>query len=250
MTGDRHYILAYHSVGSDLPWPISTPEDVLEGHLNRFKGYHGLTLAQREKLLAAGELPDKSIVVTFDDGCRTAFTALRILKRHGIPGTIFPRLDFIESGDPLIWPQFPERPVSPLTWDQLSELAEQGWEIGSHTVSHPRLMTCDEGALKEELGVSRSVLARKFGACETIAYPHGNCDARVAVAAEQAGYLAGCTLSRFHVIDEPLRRPRLSLGELRGVPLSLELSRFKDVFRRSRAAASLSGTGRAELSRR
>lgn len=250
MTGGRHYILAYHSVGSDLPWPISTPENVLEDHLSRFKGYRGLTLAQRERLLAAGELPEKSIVVTFDDGCRTALTAVRILKRYGIPGTIFPRLDFIESGDPLTWPQFPEHPVLPLAWDELSDLAEQGWEIGSHTMSHPRLMACSDESLQEELAVSRSVLAQKFGACETIAYPHGNCDARVATAAERAGYLSGCTLSRFHVIDEPLRRPRLSLGRLSGMRLDLELSRFNDAFRRSRVAASFSGTGRAELSRR
>ena len=41
---------------------------------------------------------------------------------------------------------------------QLTELADAGWEIGSHTCSHPRLTTVDDETLERELRASKEAL--------------------------------------------------------------------------------------------
>ncbi len=245
-------MLAYHGVSSDLPWPIALPSSVLDEQLSFFKrhGYVGLTFAQRERLGAAGELPPKSVVITFDDGCSSTLNAVPILRRLGYPGSVFPKLSFVDSGQSLTWPAFPDDPIKTLSWEQLADLAEEGWEVGSHAVTHPRLSELDDLSLQSELIESRIAIESKLGSCETISYPYGNADSRVAAAAEDAGYLAGCTLSDIHLVDEPFLRPRVGMSiEDTGLRLRMKVSRAAEAFRRSSFAARLSGPGRAELAR-
>jgi hypothetical protein len=66
--------------------------------------------------------------------------------------------------------------------------------------------------LEVELIESRRTIEHRLGRAETVAYPYGLADERVALAAKQAGYLAGCTLTPALTIDEPLRRPRIGFG--------------------------------------
>ena len=85
-----------------------------------------------------------------------------------------------------------------LPWDALAELAARGWEIGSHTVNHRLLTDLDDVGLDDELRESRALIAERLGSCETIAYPYGQADGRVAAAAARAGYFAACTLTGAH----------------------------------------------------
>jgi peptidoglycan/xylan/chitin deacetylase (PgdA/CDA1 family) len=98
----------------------------------------------------------------------------------------------------------------------LLELRDAGWEIGSHTVTHARLPELDDESCRDELVRSRQLITEVFGRCETVAYPYGAADARVARVAAEAGYLAGCTLSYVHRVDEPFRRPRFDASAAGG----------------------------------
>lgn len=81
-----------------------------------------------------------------------------------------------------------------MSWDQLREMAQRGHEIGSHSVSHDILTLVDDAHLERELVDSKRILEDKLQRpVETMCYPNGNCDARVAAATQQAGYRRAVT---------------------------------------------------------
>jgi peptidoglycan/xylan/chitin deacetylase (PgdA/CDA1 family) len=182
------------------------------------RGYVGLTFAEAERRRLAGTLPRRSVVVTFDDGFASVLRAVPILDELGFPATVFVVTRFTESGEPLSWPGVETwlatehaGEMRPLGWAELEELLERGWEVGSHTVSHAHLPDLTEAGLAHELGFSRTSIAQRLGRCETLAYPYGRANARVAGAAASAGYLAGCTFTPVYRLDERYRRGRVGL---------------------------------------
>src|SRR6516164_8118501 len=86
-------------------------------------------------LLALGSLPafarepipNKLVVLTFDDSSKSHFTIARpLLKKYGFGATFF----ITEGFD------FPSNKRDYMTWDEISLLAEDGFEIGNHTRDH------------------------------------------------------------------------------------------------------------------
>ncbi|MFN8161328.1 MAG: polysaccharide deacetylase family protein [Solirubrobacterales bacterium] len=217
--------------------------------LVRRRGHVGFTFSEWERRLEAGELPRRSAVITFDDGYASTLNAVPVLRDAGFPGTVFPVLAFVESGEALRWKgveQWSDGPDSahmkPLGWSDLEGLAGSGWEVGSHTVTHPHLPESDDRRLRSELEDSRQGFAKRLGSCETVCYTYGEADRRVAEAARSAGYLAGCTLTRFHLLDGPHLRPRADLhAHDTGLRLRAKMSRAAFRARRSPALARRMG---------
>jgi peptidoglycan/xylan/chitin deacetylase (PgdA/CDA1 family) len=206
-----------------------------------------------EQLRRKGELPARSVAITFDDGYASVLRARGILTAAGYPATVFVVTQFAESGSLLQWPgidHWLEREhaseLQPLSWDALESLQEAGWEIGSHTVTHPRLPDLDDATLARELAESRQAIAERVGDCRVLAYPYGEADARVAAAAAAAGYDSACTLSISHRIDEPLRRPRTGMYDHdQGIRLRIKTSSLLGYLRRSAAGPELEAVMRA-----
>jgi peptidoglycan/xylan/chitin deacetylase (PgdA/CDA1 family) len=247
---DGPLLLAYHAVGTGSP-ALAIPQQALRAQLSllRRRGYVGLTAVEAEQRRQDGRLPPRTAVVTFDDGFRSVLRAKPILDELGFPATVFVVTSFVESGEPLRWPGL-EQSEESLGWPELELLRENGWEVGSHTATHPLLPDLGDAELERELVDSRATIRKRLGSCETLAYPYGRADDRTAAAAARAGYLAAFTLGRAHWPDEPLRRPRLDLrGVDRGVRLRLRLSTGAALARRSRAAAAASDLQRAMLPR-
>jgi peptidoglycan/xylan/chitin deacetylase (PgdA/CDA1 family) len=72
-------------------------------------------------------IPDKLVVLTFDDSARSHYTNVRpILKRYGFGATFF----ITEGFD------FPTNKTDYMTWDEIAELHRDGFEIGNHTRDH------------------------------------------------------------------------------------------------------------------
>jgi peptidoglycan/xylan/chitin deacetylase (PgdA/CDA1 family) len=252
-------LLAYHAIGTWSP-ALAIPEQVLRAQLSllRRRGYIGLTAAEAERRRQEVTLPPRTVVVTFDDGFRSVLRARPILDEAGFPATVFAVTSYVESGEPLWWPGLHheqgrlrgEQDLRPLSWSDLELLRECGWEVGSHTVTHPLLPDVDDTRREHELLESRLVLEKRLGSCETLSYPYGRTDERTLAGAARAGYLGAFTLGRVHRPEEPLRRPRLGLrGVDRGPRLRLRLSRGAVLLRRSRIAAAASGVRRALLPR-
>ncbi len=89
-------ILCYHAVSADWPSSLAMPPDTFGRQLRRLagKGYVGLTLSQAEERMAAGTLPKRTVVVTFDDAYTSTLLAKPILAEHGYPATVFAVTDF------------------------------------------------------------------------------------------------------------------------------------------------------------
>jgi peptidoglycan/xylan/chitin deacetylase (PgdA/CDA1 family) len=109
-----------------------------------------------------------------------------------------------------------------LTAADIRALAEGGMSIGFHTLRHPVLPVLDERALDVALTEGRQELADAAGvSIETISYPHGRGDARVARAAERHGFAAGFIAGGRGVSAEGDRFlvPRWEPGPLRTLDL-------------------------------
>jgi peptidoglycan/xylan/chitin deacetylase (PgdA/CDA1 family) len=221
-------VLCYHAVSERWPADLSITPANLEAQLRLLedRGYRGVTFTQ-----GVTEPPDgKAVAVTFDDAYRSVIELGEpILARLGWPATVFVPTDFAGSEAPMSWPgvdhwaggEF-ERELVPMSWAELDTLAARDWEIGSHTCSHPHLTGLDDAALDAELGRSKAACEEQLGRpCESIAYPYGDHDLRVADAARRAGYRTAGTLPSRMDARDPLRWPRV------GVYYGDDLRRFK-----------------------
>ena len=162
----------------------------------------------------------RRLAVTFDDAfASTLELGKPILDRLGIPGTVFAVTDFAATGAPLEWDGIDHWKGGPfdhelrgLGWGELRAMAADGWEVGSHTCSHPHLTRCDDAELERQLAASRAACAEGMGApCTSIAYPYGDMDARVERAAAAAGYEAGAALPARWYPDRALAWPRVGV---------------------------------------
>jgi peptidoglycan/xylan/chitin deacetylase (PgdA/CDA1 family) len=187
-------ILMYHLVndpppGAPFPGLYVAAADFSAqiGWLKR-EGYTGVTLRQVYDLWTRGvPLPPHPVVVSFDDGYRSVWaSALPVLRRMKWPAVLNLELKVLgntkEGG---------------LTESMVRELISSGWEVDSHTVSHPDLTTVDPTRLRDELVRSRAEIRRTFHQpADFFCYPAGRYDASVAAAVKRAGYL-GATTTNF-----------------------------------------------------
>ncbi len=212
-------VLCYHAVSPDWPADLAVTPERFEEQLELLvrRGFVGRTF---EKTLAEPSATP-TVVITFDDAYRSVReAALPIMRRLGLPGSVYVPTSYPGQPGPMVWggidrwvgtPHEPE--LSCLGWDELGELADEGWEVGSHTRSHPHLTGLDDAALMTELEGSKADCEEALGRpCTSIAYPYGDVDSRVSGAAGAAGYTAGAALpeGRFHLGD-PLAWPRVGV---------------------------------------
>jgi peptidoglycan/xylan/chitin deacetylase (PgdA/CDA1 family) len=136
-----------------------------------------------------------------------------------------------------------------MTWEQLGSLRDAGWEIGSHTCSHPRLSQLDDAALMHELRDSRRACQARLGSCRTLALPYGDGDARVLAAAREAGYVAVAGLPGRGTPSAGWRRIGVYPADGRR-RFAVKVARPVRRLRRSRLARPLEAAARIALRRR
>jgi peptidoglycan/xylan/chitin deacetylase (PgdA/CDA1 family) len=212
-------VLCYHAVSEEFPAPLSVSPDTLRNQLGLLvrRGYRGATFSD-----SIGEPREgKTLAVTFDDAYRSVIErALPILAEYGLPGTVFAPTAYIGAESPMRWPGIDrwhgtahEAELIPCSWPELERLLDAGWEVGSHTRTHPRLPDLTDSELMAELSESRRDCEQRLGvACRSIAYPYGAVDERVADAVAAAGYSFGGELpGSFRTPSAPLRWPRVGV---------------------------------------
>jgi peptidoglycan/xylan/chitin deacetylase (PgdA/CDA1 family) len=212
-------VLCYHAVSDDFPASLSVSQDALRDQLGALvrRGYRGATFSDSISEPREG----RTLAVTFDDAYRSVVElALPILAEYGLPGTVFAPTAHIGAERPMRWPGIDrwhgtvhEAELIPCSWPELRRLVDAGWEVGSHTRTHPRLPDLNDGDLMTELTDSRRECEQRLGvACSSIAYPYGAVNGRVADAVAAAGYRFGAELpGSFRTPSVPLRWPRVGV---------------------------------------
>ena len=205
-------ILMYHVIAdppADAPYPdlyVSERDFASQMRWLARRGYHAITQRQVWNHWHRGSaLPPKPVVISFDDGYRSvAEAAWPHLQRRSWPGVLNLTVKNLHvSGG--------------LSQYKVRRLLADGWELASHTLTHPDLPSLGASALTHEVSRSRAVLRARFGVpVDFFCYPAGRYDARVIRAVRRAGYLgATTTLEGLARPDAPyeLRRVRVSRGD-------------------------------------
>ena len=193
-------ILLYHSV-SDSTTPqfrrYSVRPDRFIAHLDYLRDhqYTPLTISQLARAIAdrAAPLPDRPVVITFDDGLADFYTgALPTLVSHHFAATLYITTGFV--GHTSRWLASLGEGMRPmLTWGQIAEIQASGIECGAHSLSHPQLDLIGQAAARDEITRPKHHLEQRLGRpVETFAYPNGYYTPAVRRLVREAGYHSAC----------------------------------------------------------
>src|SRR5947209_14504021 len=107
-------------------------------------------------------MPRRTVAITFDDSYQDNLAAAHTLAEHGLPATFFVPTGYVGTERVFDWDRgLPRMPN--LTWDDVAQMHRLGFEIGSHTVSHPNLGAMSRQWAEVEVYESRRVLQALLG---------------------------------------------------------------------------------------
>jgi peptidoglycan/xylan/chitin deacetylase (PgdA/CDA1 family) len=213
-------VLTYHAV-ADEPSRIAVPPALFRRQTRELRraGYRAIGFAEAARVLEAGPHDDTRLVcITFDDAYRSVLeNAVPVLREAGFTATIF--VPTAHVGGANRWDaEAPPRGWPILSWEELRALARDGFEIGSHTRTHPDLPTLNDASLNEELAGSRRELEDRLGMeVPSFCYPFGRHDARTRAAVLATGYRSACTIEFGACLPghDRMRLPRLGTAQLK-----------------------------------
>ena len=204
--------LMYHEIADIAATPsrLAVSPDVFADQLAYLgdAGFNAVTAGELSAILAGGggELPERPVVLTFDDGYGDFYSqALPLLKEHGFTGTLF-----VTTG----WVGKEGEKKRMLNWRELADIERAGIEIGAHTCKHPQLDQLPENLIREELYVSKSMLEDNLGLkVPGLAYPFGYSNAKVRRVAREIGYDYGYAVGNAMTTDaaDTFTLPRLTV---------------------------------------
>lgn len=210
-------ILMYHSVAAEpvrATKRLAVSPSALREQLAWLTdhGFTGMTFFDAAETLRVCDLPDRTVVLTFDDGYADfATTALPLLERFGFPATLFVTTGWVADAGA----NSAGRPLDrTLRWEQIRDIAQSGIEIGAHGHSHAALDELSDDDLRMELTHPRALLEDCIGKpVPTVAYPFGYSSPRVRRAARAAGYSYGAAVRNIRATPaaDPFRLPRLTI---------------------------------------
>jgi peptidoglycan/xylan/chitin deacetylase (PgdA/CDA1 family) len=211
-------VLCYHRMGTP---GTSNGQSRMTVSADRFaeqidwlldNGYRVVTLSDVAAFMAGRlALPPRSVVLTFDDGYESFHRlAWPILRKHGLPATVFVYTDFVGAADALSWPQLRELAASGLVDVQAhsrmhSNLAQRGAEESDEAW---------RARIELEVRAPREVLLRQLGAAagpiHFYAYPFGDANENARNVLRRQGYDLAVTVTpggvAFHAHPLMLRR--------------------------------------------
>ena len=220
-------ILSYQDFAEKCEAPHSTPRKIFIHQMNYLKenGYRVISLKELLGFLEYKHgIPEKSVVLTVDDGYRSFYTiAYPILREYGFRATVFISTDFMRKSK------------NRVTWNQLKKIKADGFEVGSGCVSRTDLTKKKEKErekayfkrIENELVRSKKIIDRKLGQ-KTIhlAFPYGGYNQRILQLSEGAGYKIGLSVRKgsnpFFADPLSLKRNRIIHRDMKRFIANLE----------------------------
>ncbi len=214
-TAQATVILQYHHIDSSTPASTSTTAKLFAEHLQWLSesGYKVIPLTDLTQALRnKSPVPDKSVVITFDDAYTSIYdTAFPLLKKHNFPFTIFVNTGAVDAGQ-----------KRTLSWGQLREMADNGATLANHTVDHEHLVESRHDASKEawiaRIGNELDKAEQRIQA-ETdqnhrlLAWPFGETTPELEQLLAEKGYLGlGQQSGAVGAFSNPSKLPRYPMG--------------------------------------
>lgn len=176
-------------------------------------GMRGVSLAEAfDHLDRAGHFPADAVALTFDDGYRSVYEeAVPVMTSMGFSATLFiaTRVVGMTGSEACEINADIDRDL--MSWDQMAELAREGFEIGAHSMNHPDLRQVAGVELDAQVVKSGQYIAETIGRpVQSFAYPYGYFDDTTRAAVSGA-YRFACTTRLGHVSpgDDRLTLKRL-----------------------------------------
>lgn len=173
-------VLLYHNIGpfrhgTNPSVTISAEE--FEKHIYWLKrhGYVGILPSDWLSWYREGKrLPIKPVMITFDDAYADLVRyAFPVLEKHGFNAAVFVVTGWVGGTNAWLQNKYDAR-LCCMTEDQILDLAANGFEIGSHTQTHPDLRKLDDDEISKEMQQSAQYLGNLLGApVKAFAYPYG-----------------------------------------------------------------------------
>ena len=185
-----HWIAVSPDDGPNYTSPYYVKPEVFDEEMKLLHdwGYTTITTEMLIKSIREGaDLPPRPMIISFDDGHMNNYTnAFPIMQKYGFTGILYLAANYIGAEDYL-------------NVDQIKEMTDVGWEVGSHSISHRNLTQLEPEQQRMEVVESRAILESKLGVpVLTIAYPFGISDSGVIDYAHFAGYIGGMGLGYTH----------------------------------------------------
>ena len=212
-------ILEYHHVSDDVGedgWAYTVPPADFAQQLDYLQAEGYTTITMQDFMRARKgkqELPEKPVVLTFDDGYEDNYTTLLpMLEERHMTAVVYMVTNSIGR-------------KGYLSWNQLRDMQKRGIEIGSHTANHQPLTSLDREKQAEEMKLSK--LLMEWNGLKTIysfSYPNGAYDEGMPELLQENEYLNAVTgdggINTFKTNPYLLQRtnishPRLGLLEFK-----------------------------------
>ncbi len=183
-------ILMYHHVELnpiDSNYRVSAAKFEDQLRLLRDWEYTTITTAMLVDAIQNGaSLPPRPIILTFDDANEDNYTvAFPIMQKYGFTGVLYVPYYFVNT-------------PGKLTVDEIKEMAASGWEVGSHSLTHPDISSLPPDRMRAEIVESREKLEELLGVpILTFAYPFGYESSAVVDYVKFAGYIAAMGATGF-----------------------------------------------------
>ncbi len=208
-------ILMYHYISDPPPgsdkyrWSLSVTPANFDAQMSYLKqaGYHTVTLYNLYDYLVQGKpLPEKPIILTFDDGYVDAFDlAMPILRKYEFVGTFFILTGPADRGGAGGY----------LTWEQMQAMTAAGMDIELHSREHYDLRNRSNDFLVNQIaGGKEAIEAHIARPVRWFAYPSGHYDAAVKRVLVSAGFWGAVTTipGRTHTAPTLFDMPRIRIS--------------------------------------
>lgn len=170
-------VLLYHRVNDNLRDTITVCTDTFQKQMEYLKkNYNVISVRELLNRMKEGRNSDRAVVITFDDCYRDNYeNAVPILQMYQLPACFFISSSMVGTEKAfkhdleIIGHGLPN-----LKCEDIVEMDKNDFEIGSHTISHPRLSECNEETLCKEIFNSKKQLEEMIGKeILYFSFPHG-----------------------------------------------------------------------------
>ena len=194
-------IICYHSVGEK-------ERESFERQIRYYSSkYNIISLTHAVNMINSRQIThSRNLVITFDDSFKDNYQiAAPILQKYSVPACFFVVSDFVSVAkkdkaklehfcQKVFYTNIPKRNMD---WKEVRELSRLGFEIGSHTNTHPFLTKLPIAEARREILESKRAIENKIGRpVRHFAFPYGTAkdfNYRLMRFVEEAGYASCCS---------------------------------------------------------